>query len=147
MKTKDQIFEELKPRIIEFLGVKPEKVTIGASFRDDLGVWGDDGDELFEFLDEYYDVDWTELDLGVLFGNEGSGFLLPWHLKNSCVMYQAQPCTVNDVVDAIQLGKWCQKPLIPISNNRRFALYIGSYFQWGFISSILAFGIYANWPF
>lgn len=50
MKTTNQIFDELKDRLVENLGVSSEKVTMEASFIDDIGVFGDDGSELFEML-------------------------------------------------------------------------------------------------
>lgn len=142
MKITNQIFDELNARLVEFLGVISEKVTMEASLIDDLGVYGDDGSELFEMLDEHYNIEWDGLEIGVLFGNEGLGPPPPWALKNNCIMYKPQPCLVSDVVKAIELGKWEPTLLVPISSRERAKTYLVSYLYFGFLIALGAFGLF-----
>ncbi len=143
MKPTDKIFDELKLLIVDQLGLRADKVTPFASFMDDLGIYGDDGYELFKVLDEYYDIEWDGLDVGVMFGNEGSGLLLPWDLKNNCALYECQPCSVSDVVKAIESGKWEPTPLVLKTSVKLFGLYTASYLYFGALVIILGIGIFS----
>lgn len=53
----EEIFEEVKAIIIEQLGVEEEKVTMEASFIDDLGADSLDIVELIMALEEKYDTE------------------------------------------------------------------------------------------
>lgn len=142
MKTTNQIFDGLKPLIVDQLGVGAEKVTLESSFQNDLGVCGDDGTELFEMLGKHYNVEWHGLNIGVLFGNEGLGPVPPWALKNNCVLYENQPCEVRDVVKAIKTGKWEATPMILKPKTERFIIYITSYLITGILIGVLSLGLF-----
>ena len=53
----DEIFKEVKDIIVEQLGVEAEKVTMEASFIDDLGADSLDIVELIMALEEKYDTE------------------------------------------------------------------------------------------
>lgn len=53
----EEIFEEVKGIIVEQLGVEEEKVTMEASFIDDLGADSLDIVELVMALEEKYDTE------------------------------------------------------------------------------------------
>jgi hypothetical protein len=113
------LFEQVQRIIAGYAGIDPRKISMESDLRSDLGISGDDGDELFTALDAQLNVDWSGLDLGIHFGNEGFGYPLPWQLKNNCVMYEAQPCRVSDIAEAAQTGKWpgTAKVLRPLSRR------------------------------
>ncbi|MBT5185275.1 MAG: hypothetical protein HOH19_06060 [Kordiimonadaceae bacterium] len=139
MKTKEQIFKELRPLIAEAVGVKTEKIILSTSFLKDLGVTGDDGDYLFDLFKKKYDFDWEGLDLGILFGNEGFGPVFPTMLDKNCDLYIIQPCIVEDVVKAILKGKWEPTPLIKKSQFSIVCVYISSCLFHGLFYSLVIF--------
>ena len=53
----EEIFEEVKAIIVEQLGVEEEKITMEASFIDDLGADSLDIVELIMALEEKYDTE------------------------------------------------------------------------------------------
>lgn len=53
----EEIFEEIKGIIVEQLGVEEEKVTMEASFIDDIGADSLDIVELIMALEEKYDTE------------------------------------------------------------------------------------------
>ena len=53
----EEIFEEVKGIIVEQLGVEEEKITMEASFIDDLGADSLDIVELIMALEEKYDTE------------------------------------------------------------------------------------------
>lgn len=57
VKRVEEIFEEVKGIIVEQLGVEEEKVTMEASFIDDLGADSLDIVELVMALEEKYDTE------------------------------------------------------------------------------------------
>lgn len=118
-------FEAVQAIIAESTGVKPKKITMETDLRGDLGVRGDDGDELVEALCEAFDVDWNDFDSGIHFGNEGFGLPLPWQLENNCAMYEVQPLSVGDFVRAVAFGHWHGTPrtLLPLAKRREIYLY------------------------
>lgn len=50
--TESELFESIKEIIVELLGVEPEKVTMDARFREDLGA---DSLDLVELVMEFED--------------------------------------------------------------------------------------------
>jgi acyl carrier protein len=50
--TESELFEKIKEIIVELLGVEPEKVTMDARFREDLGA---DSLDLVELVMEFED--------------------------------------------------------------------------------------------
>ncbi len=122
-------FERVRAIIADQMGVKRDRITMDADLAGDLGVDGDDGVELFEALDDAFTVDWTGLDLGVHFGGEGWGLPLPWRLKDHCAMFETQPCTVADVVRAVDSGRWHGSRRIPRPRVERTVVYLMSTLQ------------------
>lgn len=55
--SEEEIFQDLKEIIIEQLGVEEEKVTLEASFTDDLGADSLDVVELVMALEEKFNVE------------------------------------------------------------------------------------------
>lgn len=129
--------EQIREIISLHAGVEQSSIKLESDLRSDLGISGDDGDELFEDLNEVFNVDWSELDLGVHFGNEGSGPPLPWHLNGNCLMYEVQPCKVSDIVRAVNEGRWHGSERILRSKSARIWMYVWSSFVYLFIPCAL----------
>lgn len=122
----DIIFEKVSDIICDRTGADRRHVTMGSDLCFGLGVAGDDGDYLFEAFDEAFEVDWTGLELGIHFGNEGFGLPGPWRLTNNCVMYEQQPCRVSDVVRAVETGRWHGTKMILLPKSERIEVYVKS---------------------
>ena len=134
----DKIFEEVRDIIAEFQLVDRSTITMDTDICMDLGVAGDDGNELFTKFDEAFEIEWTGLDLGVHFGNEGWGLPPPWQISNNCVMYHDQPCRVSDVVQAVETGRWPGTKLVRRSDNECRSLYRQSVFRYVTYGAIFA---------
>lgn len=122
-------FERVREIIAKFTGIDRARITIDSDLEKDLGVSGDDGVDLFAEFDGAFDVDWTDLHLGVHFGNEGLGPPLPWLLKDNCILYKDQPCKVSDIVGAIEKGRWPGTKLTLRSKSERVRIYLVSALQ------------------
>jgi hypothetical protein len=134
-------FSAIQKILSDQFGLDPGRIALHSDLQSDLGIHGDDGDELFEALDKAFDVDWSGLDLGVHFGNEGSGLPFPWQLKNNCVMYQTQPCRVADLIRAVDEGRWPETKLVPRSKTERRRLYVQSTLQFALYALIIMVGV------
>lgn len=132
----DEIFEKVRDIVAGCTGVDRSRITMNSGFVDDFGVVGDDGDELFEAFSKEFDVDWTGLDLGVHFGNEGWGLPYPWRLEDNCVVYEVQPCRVSDVVRAVQTGRWPGTKIVPLSKSERRMMYVRSWLNVAFFAGV-----------
>jgi acyl carrier protein len=120
--SENPVFERVREIIAEFTGVDRARITMDSDLCRDLGVAGDDGGDLFRALDDAFEVDWTDLDLGVHFGSEAWSLPFPWHLKNDRVMYLTQPCKVSDIVQAVEIGRWPGTELTLRSLSTRVSL-------------------------
>jgi len=115
--------------IAEFTGIAPEGIHLDTLLCEDLGIAGDDDLELFELIDDNFAIDWKNLDIGIHFGNEGLGFPVPWLLKGNCCLYESQPCSVRDIVNAIETGVWKGTERIELSQSEQKKIYILSTIQ------------------
>ena len=72
---------QIEQQVIELLAevryYPKEKIGMNTSIIDDLGVAGDDADELFLAFDKKFGTDSRNLDFKRFFGNEG---MYPWEL-------------------------------------------------------------------
>lgn len=122
-------FDKVREIIAGIIGADPASMAMDSDIAADLGVAGDDGNDLFGAFGEAFDVDWTGLDLGIHFGNEGYGLPWPWQLKNNCLMYESQPCRVSDVVRAVETGCWPGTQLVLLPKSKRFSIFLLSTLQ------------------
>ena len=131
------VFENVRDIIARYTGVDRARIAAGSDLLKDLGVAGDDGDELFAEFDKAFDVEWTGLCLGVHFGNEGLHLPLPWQLKNNCIMYETQPCKVSDIVRAVENGRWPGTNINLRPRAVRLVIYLLSTLQCAIIAGML----------
>lgn len=133
----DPVFEKVRDIIAEFTGVDRTRISADSDLIKDLGVAGDDGDELFAEFDNAFEVDWSGLCLGVHFGNEGLHLPLPWQLKDNCIMYEPQPCKVSDIVRAVETGRWPGTRVNLRPRAVRLSLYLLSTLQTAVVAGML----------
>jgi hypothetical protein len=101
-----------------------EKIGMDTSIIDDLGVFGDDADELFSAFDERFGIDSQRIDLERFFGHEGMWpwevfFMTFWSLWGFLLLLVGKPFSkkknyeddmkVSDLVDAVLNKKWNKK--------------------------------------
>lgn len=120
-------FEKVRQIFAEHSGVDPNRITMETDIASDLGLAGDDGDELISALDEAFEIEWHDLNVGVHFGNETVFPLLPWDLEGNCELYEPQPFKVSDVVKAADTGRWPGTKVILRPKRERDRLYFCSY--------------------
>jgi Protein of unknown function (DUF1493) len=127
--SRTEVEQQIIRLISEFVGIPIEKITLESDLVKDLKIIGDDGDELIGAIDKNYKIDWTQLDVGAIFGNES--YPLPWSLypakgnggRYNCVMYEQVNVKVADIVEAVMLGKWMQEPSkLKLDQQRRYVL-------------------------
>ena len=133
--TEGELFVRVAAAIRQISGQKPEKITPDARLLEDLGIYGDDGHELFEMLHEQFEMDWTGLDLRVHFGSEGLGAPLPWQVRESPGYFEPQPVTVAELVGALRDGRWPESVAIPASAGQRRNLHLASWVQFGIFAA------------
>ena len=95
---------------------------------EDIGIYGDDGYDLIQELDERFEMDWEGLRLGVHFGSEGLGPPLPpWRVRGSDFWYEPEPLTVERLVRDLRAGRWSGTALVPLRRRTRLNLFIASW--------------------
>ena len=131
--SEEEVFGRVAQAINHVSGVRLEEITPEARLREDLGVYGDDGDDILCLLDGQFLMDWEGIDPGVHFGVEGVGAPLPWLVKRSPDYFEPQPLRVAVLVDSLRVGRWPKSPRLPISASRRFRLHVASWLQFGLL--------------
>ena len=126
---KENPFLQVQSIVAEFSGIHPEKIQLDSQLYEDLGIVGEDGVDLFELIDDQFNVDWNNLDIGIHFGNEGFGFPPPWMLEDNCCLFEPQPCSIQDIADAIETGIWKGTERIKLPQRERNKIYILSVLQ------------------
>jgi acyl carrier protein len=106
-KNEEQLLEQVKQILWALHGDRPERVTLKSDLFSDLGIDGDDAIEVFEKIEEKFDVDFSSMQWDRHFGPE-AGFnpfalLLPswWKWQRERV-----PVTVEDLITAICARRW-----------------------------------------
>jgi acyl carrier protein len=118
-------FEKVRQIIADHSGVKAETITLDTDLVQDLGITGDDGKQILIALDKTFKIDWTGFDAGLVFGNEGCGLPPPWALKDNPELYESQACSVGDLVQAAETGKWpIAHKAIPLQQSKKTGVYI-----------------------
>lgn len=119
---------QIEKQVIELLadqtGYPQERITMDTSIIDDLGVAGDDADELFQAFDERFGTNSQRIDYLRFFGHEGVYpwtifvwlFILLWGLFRllagktfSKKRKQEEDMKVSDFVETVVSKKWNTK--------------------------------------
>jgi hypothetical protein len=116
MKSTNEIFIKLKTLLVKKMGLNSERVILEAALRCDLNIRGDDGDELFELIEQHFDVDWTGVDSAAIFGPEGLFQFDYAQLEDGT--YVEQECSIRDIVNLIYYGKWQGDIVRPVSEKK-----------------------------
>lgn len=105
--NRELIEGQVKNLIVEELGVRPEKLAPGTRIMHDLGADGIDGWDLIERFRERFGVDMSEFKFDRHFGAEGCDPFMYLY----CVLFARDrlkfvPITVDDLVEAVERGRW-----------------------------------------
>ena len=104
-----KIFEEVKTFISRLCAIQEEKITLDARIMEDLGIAGEDADELMTALAQNFHIDMTGYDFLDYFYEEGGDNPLGqlyYQLFNRNKIRPKLSLTVKDLVVSVQLGKW-----------------------------------------
>lgn len=102
------MFTRVRNMIAREFGVKPESIQPHSRIREDLGICGDDGLDLFDTLHHEFNVDVSSYRHELHF--EPEGLSVRSILTKSWWHFQTQaPVTVAELVEAAQYGKWKEK--------------------------------------
>jgi hypothetical protein len=110
--TEEVLFARVTAAIGNISGQTREEIRPEARLREDLGIAGDDGHELFVLLHERFEMDWTGLDLRLHFGDAGQA---------------AQSLTVAALIAALKAGRWPDFPAIARPRAARVRLQAASW--------------------
>src|SRR5687768_14916691 len=108
--------EAVKAFIARECSGRVERIRLDTTLFGDLGIDGDDADELFAAFSREFDVDLTELELSKHFGPEGLP-LNPWKVFQSWLRYISRkgtpeeragviPITVAQLVESARSKRW-----------------------------------------
>lgn len=106
-------FDEVADVVAEFSGTDRSRISPSTRVESDLGITGDDGDELLQAIATRFRTDFNRPDHAgrFLFGSEGMSFpvrnirQLLGHPKSTVI-----PITVGDLHLAVERGKWEDPP-------------------------------------
>ena len=116
-----EAFGQVRDLLVSEFGIKSSKIKPESRIREDLGICGDDGIDLFTALEEQYGVDLSEYRHDEHFEPERVNFRTMF--TKAWWKYQPQlTITVADLVDAVKSGKWHYKN----DSNHRIQLVGGS---------------------
>ena len=99
--------EDVIALIAKETGTPPEHIQPAHRLNADLGVDGDDAEELLLAYREKFRVDMSGFDFHRYFGDEPNAlslFLLPWRLLTGGE--KSEPLFVRDLVRSAQIGRW-----------------------------------------
>ncbi len=98
--------EDILALIAEEIGVKPARLVPSADLETDLGVTGDDIEELFLALGDRFGVDWTGFEFHRYFSEEGT-FLWPFREWRFRRQYgPKKPFLIAHLVHVCTTGRW-----------------------------------------
>jgi len=102
-------FDRVRDLLVRRFRIKPHKIKPESRIREDLGICGDDGLELFVALRDQLGVDLSEYEHGRHFEPEmwSSG---AFTTKKWWTTFQhPETTTVAQLVEAVRLGKWIER--------------------------------------
>ncbi len=99
-------FDRVRDLLVREFQIKPSKIKPDARIREDPGIWGDDGLELFITLDEQCDVDLSEYDHTRYFEPEGLNVRAMFTKEWWTTFKHPQTITVAQLAEAVSTGKW-----------------------------------------
>jgi hypothetical protein len=135
-----ELFARVAATIHEVAGTPLGSVAPESRIGEDLGVWGDDGIDLLEVLDNQFVMDWSGIEPGLHFGDEVQAH--PWKVQESAAWFERQPLTVGALMEALRAGRWPEIARIERPPASRARLRVASWamflFAGGLCLTILA---------
>lgn len=105
----DELYGRVKAFVVEHaIWASEEELTPDTRILHDLGIDGDDGDELLEaFCEEFEIQNMSEIDYSAYFGPEGGGlFFFLYYLVFKRDKFLLVPITLRDLVKSAEAKRW-----------------------------------------
>jgi acyl carrier protein len=102
-------FEQVRVFLSEQIRVSPQQIEPTTRLLHDLGIDGDDADEVLSDFGKRFGVDFSALAFQRHFGSE-LGVGGRWLIRKICGgnAIRLSPVTVQDLVDAANRGRWIE---------------------------------------
>ena len=99
--------KKIKQLVAQETEVRVEKLALETRLLEDLGVDGDDAFELLEKYSETFKVDFSKFQFSKYFGQEAGLDILSifFYLFFPSHIPQSEPLTIQDLVDAANIGE------------------------------------------
>ena len=102
-------FEEVRDFLCEQWRVRPQRLTPGTRLLHDLGIDGDDAEEILIDFAERFHVDLSAFPFSDYFGSEfGAGTRWLVRKVRGGDALRLAPITVQDLLDAANCGRWIE---------------------------------------
>jgi acyl carrier protein len=111
-RNNDDAFERVRDLISREFKIKPHKITPSSRIREDLGICGDDGIDLFTALHEQCGVDVSDYKHDQHFEPEGLNILAMFS-KKWWKHQRPRSITVSNLADAVRNRKWEERNTQP----------------------------------
>ena len=103
-------FDELASVLAELRAEPRGKITPSTRLREDLGIDGDDWDEVLVAIRERWQMDWSGFDFYRFFGEEPSWRSLFLAVRDLLAGRRLQSLTVGHLHFVLQHGRWVEPP-------------------------------------
>lgn len=106
--SKSETEQKVKAFLGEQIGVSPGMLTSETRLEHDLGITGDDAEEVMEAFMDRFQVDMSEFEFNRHFGPEWgcNPAVWLWCRVFTSRLIQTEPITVDDLVEAAMQKKW-----------------------------------------
>ena len=105
----EAFFEEVRLFVASEIDERPERVKLSSDLEADLGVTGDDAEDLIQALAQRYRIDLTAMEFDKHFGPEGACLCLLFFLHADFGHY---PVTFEHLARVAKAGRWFDPPRV-----------------------------------
>jgi hypothetical protein len=103
-------FDALAHLLAELRSEPRENITPATRLREDLGVDGDDWDDVLAAIAQRWPVDWTGFDFYTYFDEEPNWLSLVRAIRDLATERRRRPFTVGHLALVVQRGAWFDPP-------------------------------------
>jgi uncharacterized protein DUF1493 len=103
-------FDEVANLLAELRAEPRENITPDTRLREDLGIDGDDWDEVLIAIKDRWRMDWKGFDFYAFFSEEPSWRSLMFAVRDLLAGRRLKSLTVGHLLLVLQHGKWVEPP-------------------------------------
>jgi hypothetical protein len=103
-------FDALAYLLAELRAEPRESITPATRLGEDLGITGDDWDEVLRAIAARWPVDWTGFDFYSFFDEEPNWLSLARAMRDLVTGRRLKPFTVGHLALVVKCGKWFDPP-------------------------------------